>query len=46
LTSLFGDGLPFASCKVTVMVVVSLPFALTVEGLATMLPAVAGRDTN
>ena len=42
LTTLPGDGLPFSSCKVTVIVVVSLPFALTVVGLALMPPAVAG----
>ena len=46
LTNLSGDGLPLASCNVTVIVVMSLPFALTVAGLALMPPAAAGRVTK
>src|SRR5213082_1777904 len=45
-TNLPEDGLPFASCNVTVMVVVSLPFALTLVGLALMPPAAAGGVTK
>ena len=45
-TNLSEDGLPFASCNVTVMVVVSLPFALTLVGLAVIPPAAAGAATN
>ena len=46
LTNLFGDGLPFASCNVTVIVVVSAPLARTFVGLALMPPDAAGRVTK
>ena len=46
VTSLPGVGLPLASCKVTVMVVVLLPSAGTLFGEALMPPAAAGGATK